>query len=648
MDDESLERNAKSLTASTERLPGLLSDKTLGAEIYQLFESMPWGFVLIDYPTGLISAVNGVIAELSGFGEGFPVPTTIRQIIPNYEMGDNRDLTASADTGQEYELVKVDGTKLPVEVGSRMVQVDGQAKIALFIRDITRRRQISEALHVSRLFLDKSGGLILWLNHEGNIVYANEGAIKSLGYSFAELLKMTIHQVDINFPPSLWPMMWNHFKKVQTAVMDSVFRTRDGQTFPVEISGSCVKYGDQEYNFVFAWDVSRRKEAEQALRESQQQLSAFITSATDSFYLYDVSLKLVEVNGAALNLLGMTREQAIGLNLFELGKHIGVTEHADAYQDVLTNGGRINYATATHDSKKGGRFFEVKVFQVNEGLGIIATDVTDRKLMEQELILHQTQLEQLVNERTAALAQVNVELTEQIEQRRLFTHALVHDLKTPLTPLLGASEILANGLKDDPWRKLAKNVRMGAINLNQTVSQLFDLEKGQMGLLELNCSSIDAAKLIKETAEYARAEALANEQVFLVNVSDELGRVWADSTRLSQVLMNLLNNAFKYTPRGGNIELVAEVDGEFLLVNVKDDGLGIAADDQEDVFLPYRRLKRSESRHGGLGLGLALSKKLVELHGGTINLDSREGAGSIFSVRIPTKKRDILNEEATV
>jgi PAS domain S-box-containing protein len=619
----------------------------LAGEIHQLFQLMPWGVVLIDYPDGRILAVNAAMSALSGLGAVDTLPQNITDLIPDFQIATDTKPFQTAHADQEYEIIKSDGIRIPVEVGSRMVQVGGQTRAAVFVRDITRRRQTSEALYISRFFLDKSGGLIFWVDQSGKIVYANEGAVKLLGYSMDELLNMTIHQVDTNFSPGLWPMMWEHFKKVQTAVLESLFRTRDGRMFPVEISGSYVKYGEKEYNFVFAWDVTRRKEAECALKESQQQLSAFITSATDAFYLYDGALKLVEFNAAALTQLGMPREQALGRHLFELGNRIGVAEHADEYQGVLAGGRSISYAVAATDPKKGGLFFEVKVFQVNDGLGIIVTDVTDRKLMEQELILHQTRLEQLVEERTAALAQVNTQLTEQIEQRRLFTHALVHDLKTPLTPLLGASEALANGLKEDPWRKLAKNVRMGALNLNQTVGQLFDLEKGQMGLLELNCSSVDAARLISETAEYARQEAVANEQIFTVTVPDGLGRVWADPTRLGQVLMNLLNNAFKYTPRGGKIELAADIDGEFLSVRVADDGLGIAADEQEDVFLPYRRLKKSGSRHGGLGLGLALAQRLVELHGGTISLESREGVGSTFTVRIPVTKRENLNKEAT-
>ena len=616
-------------------------------EIHRLFQLMPWGIALLDRPSLDIVAVNSALARLSGYHDQKPVPKNIRELIPDFESPGESSESDPVAIDREYLLCRLDDTTLPVEVGSTVTLVGGRERLAVFVRDISRRRQTSEALYVSRFFLDKSGGLIFWVDDRGRIVYANEGAVNTLGYTVDELLKMTIHHVDANFPPSMWPVMWQHFKKVQTAVLESVFKTKSGRTFPVEISGSYVKYGEQEYNFVFAWDVSRRKNAEEELKVSQRQLAAFINSATDAFYLYDPSLKLVEANPAAFKLSGRTREEALGAHIFELGKSVGFTEHADEYQKVLMDGGTIGYSYAADTVSGSPRYLDIRIFRVNDGVGIIATDVTERKKMEQELVLHQTRLEELVEERTAALAQVNAQLTEQIEQRRMFTHALVHDLKTPLTPLLGASEALEQSLKDAPWKKLAENVHMGAVNLNRTVGQLFDLEKGQMGLLELNGAYIDVGGLLRKTAEYAGAEARANGLRFEVAIPDDLGRVWADSTRLGQVVMNLLNNAFKYTPRGGRVGLEARVESGLLRVDIRDNGIGIPKDEQEDIFLPYRRLEKSGPRHGGLGLGLALAKRLVELHHGTISIDSDEGMGSTFTVEIPVTKTEPLIKEAT-
>lgn len=609
-------------------------------EIHQLFQVMPWGVSLVEEANGKILAVNASLASLAGIGSTSVLPTNLGQIIPQLTLsGESKGRLSFSEDEQEAELVRPDETKVPVEIISRKVTIGGRNRVAVFVRDITRRKQTTEALFVSRFFMDKSSGLIFWVDNSGKIVYANEGAAQQLGYSINELLNMTIHDVDVNFPPSLWPMMWEHFKKVQNNVLESVFKANNGRKFPVEISGSYVKYQEKEYNFVFAWDVSRRKKAEDALKESQQRLSAFISSASDSFLLYDSELKLVEINPAALDFLHVTSEQVLGKHLFELGGRLGFAEHADKYQDVLTHGGSVSYSTSNMNDKYGEQYLEVKIFKVGEGLGIIATDVTERKMMEQELLLHQTQLEKLVEERTADLAKVNAELTEQIEQRKMFTHALVHDLKTPLTPLLGSSEALVNGLTEEPWQRMARSVRMGAEKLNQTVSQLFDLEKGQIGLLELNCSNIDAVRLLRDMADYALPEAEANQQEFVVALPDDLGRVWADSSRLGQVLLNLLNNAFKFTKRNGRIELSAKTEEGYLVIKVKDNGIGIPEGEQEDIFLPYRRLSRKDMRHGGLGLGLALSRQLIELHGGTIEVNSGVNSGSTFIVKVPIKRQ---------
>jgi PAS domain S-box-containing protein len=623
-----------------------IPDSLVIQEIHRLFQLMPWAVAILDRVSFDIMAVNASMTRLSGYDERTAPPGNFLELIPEFQLSDDVD-SSPVVVEREYQLRRLDGTLLPVEVGSTLTDVCGRERLVVFLRDISHRKQTSEALYISRFFLDKSGGLILWVNDQGRIVYANEGAVKALGYSSNELLNMTIHQVDVNFPPSMWPVMWENFKRVQTSVLESVFRARDGRIFPVEVSGSYVKYGDQEYNFVFAWDVSRRKNAEEALRVSQRQLAAFINSATDAFYLYDAGLKLVEANPAAFALSGRTREESLGAHIFDLGRSVGFTDHADEYRRVLTEGGTINYSLATEESSGDPRYLDVKIFRVNDGIGIIAADVTERKIMEQELVLHQTRLEELVEERTAALAQVNAQLTEQIEQRRMFTHALVHDLKTPLTPLLGASEALVQGLTEAPWNRMAENVHMGAVNLNRTVSQLFDLEKGQMGLLELNCTYIDAAFVLRKTAEYARVEAQANGQRFIVDVPDDLGRVWADANRLDQTVMNLLNNAFKYTPSGGVIELKARIVSGNLRIEVCDNGLGISEDEHENIFLPYRRLKKSGARHGGLGLGLALARRLVELHHGYITVNSEEGKGSTFTVEVPVNKTDPLIKEAT-
>ena len=617
----------------------------MAGDLHAVLQSMPGGVALLDYERGQILAVNSALeglcgrpaAELAGLELCQLAPESVRQALQRHSNPDQ----PCGDSEEETELLRSDGSVVPVELICRVADVGATRRKIAYFRDITRQRQYDEALHISRFFMDKSGGIIFWIDRNARIVYANDGAVRHLGYSIAELMNMTIHDVDINFSSRLWSMMWEHFKTIRSNSLESVFRTKDGRIFPVEVSGSYVQYNNQEYNFVFAWDVSRRKQAEIALKESQQRLSAFIDSATESFYLYDADLRLVEINPAALRYLGVPKETVLGRHILELDPGLGIVEHHDEFREVLIRGGGMSYSDRRNDPRHGESYFDIKVFKVGDGLGVIAADVTEHKRMEQEIMRHHTKLEELVKIRTEALAHANFELKEQIEQRRFFTQALIHDLKTPLTPLLGASDMLVRGLTEEPWRQVAQSVHLGAVNLQRTVGELFDMEKGQMGLLELECAFIDVVHLLRETVEYERLEASANQQEFTADIPESLPRIWADAVRLRQIVMNLISNAFKYTPSGGSIRLEAKMDGENLTVRVYDNGLGIAREDQENIFIPYRRFSNSSREHlSGLGLGLALSKRLVELHGGNIWVESQPGKGSMFGFSIPGKIRN--------
>ncbi len=217
------------------------------------------------------------------------------------------------------------------------------------------------------------------------------------------------------------------------------------------------------------------------------------------------------------------------------------------------------------------------------------------------------------------------------EQRRIeFTRALVHELKTPLTPVLSSSDLLLSELKEEPWHSIAQNIHRGAANLSKRIDELLDLAKVEIGALQVNPKVVDSYKILKELADDTAALISGNGQSFIVNIPPELPPVWADEERLIQVILNLLINASKFTPEGGTISLRAKVEDQSLVVEIEDTGPGISKSDQQWLFQPYRRQNSDLERLSGLGLGLALSKNLVELMGGKIWVSSQVGKGSIF------------------
>ncbi len=230
---------------------------------------------------------------------------------------------------------------------------------------------------------------------------------------------------------------------------------------------------------------------------------------------------------------------------------------------------------------------------------------------------------------------VRKELEAEVQRRIEFTRALVHELKTPLTPILASSELLAAELREEPWLSLANNIHRGALNLSKRIDELLDLAKVEIGTLQVSPKAIDARQLLRAIADDTSALILGNKQTMIVDLPRELPLIWADEERIRQVVLNLLINASKFTPEGGQITLRAYARDSDLVVAVQDNGPGIAPEEQERLFQPYHREVSDREHLSGLGLGLALSKNLVELQGGKIWVESMVGKGSTFAFAIP-------------
>jgi len=229
------------------------------------------------------------------------------------------------------------------------------------------------------------------------------------------------------------------------------------------------------------------------------------------------------------------------------------------------------------------------------------------------------------------------ELEDEVRKRIRFTRALVHELKTPLTPVLFSSELLLSEIKEEPLLSIARNIHHGASNLNNRIDELLDLARVEIGSLQIEPKMVDPQQILERIAEYVESLINKHDQRLIKDISPDLPQVWADEERLQQIILNLLVNASKFTQKGGTITLAARAENDSFIVEVKDNGPGISKKEQERIFEPYERRKADRERLGGLGLGLSLCKNLVGLHGGKIWVESRVGKGSNFAFSIPIK-----------
>jgi len=235
------------------------------------------------------------------------------------------------------------------------------------------------------------------------------------------------------------------------------------------------------------------------------------------------------------------------------------------------------------------------------------------------------------------------------EQRNQFILAMSHELKTPLTSIKLASEMLAEEAKlspRSPSGRLLKNLRLSANNMERRMKDLLDFLKLQTASLEFEPAVEDVKAVLKDITGSIRPLISAKKQTLTTEIPNSLPRVTMDRQRFGQIVLNLLSNANRYAPTGGKIKLTAEVRDSELMVKVSDNGPGIPLEEQDLVFEPYHRVKQQSDR--SLGLGLTIAKSLVELHSGKIWLDSQPGKGSTFYFTIPvdgaatTEKRPLL------
>ncbi len=217
-----------------------------------------------------------------------------------------------------------------------------------------------------------------------------------------------------------------------------------------------------------------------------------------------------------------------------------------------------------------------------------------------------------------------------------FVSIVSHEIRTPLTSIHGFSEILATKeIAPEKRREFYRIIQGEAERLSRLITNLLNLSRIEAGL-ELNRELVDIPRLVIEDLEFFQSQTTAHQLRYLG--SRQLPMVYADPERLHQVMKNLLSNAIKYSPHGGLIEVLTDIDGKYVTVSVRDHGIGIPPEELPRIFERFSRVEREEVLGiSGTGLGLAIVKHLVELHGGKVTVHSEQGQGSTFTVYLPIR-----------
>ncbi|MDH5695055.1 MAG: ATP-binding protein [Dehalococcoidia bacterium] len=336
-----------------------------------------------------------------------------------------------------------------------------------------------------------------------------------------------------------------------------------------------------------------------------------VTENADGIIIVDRSGTVLFINPAAEALFGRGSEELVS-SVFGFPTVAGETTEVD----IIRKGGETRVAEM--------RVVETEWEKEPAYLASIR-DITERKHMEEALRKERERLEQ------------------QDKERLEFIGVISHELKTPLTSLIASSSLLSEELSggpDNPQMMLVDNIENAARSMDDRLSELLSLAKMGISTLMINPSPLDIRQLLEQTVSQFNPIAQKRNQTLALEPLPSLPKVEADAQRLEQVLLNLLTNASKFSPEGGKIAVRANIQDANVLVEVEDNGPGIPKETQERVFEPYYRTEADRQQIPGLGLGLALSKRLVEEQGGRLWLNSELGKGSIFTFSLPLAGKD--------
>jgi signal transduction histidine kinase len=243
-------------------------------------------------------------------------------------------------------------------------------------------------------------------------------------------------------------------------------------------------------------------------------------------------------------------------------------------------------------------------------------------------------LEIKFEERTVELVKTTKELKKQMRQKSYSTDALMHDIKTPLTSLVSASELLLNdqGLNQS---ELRKQVYKSTLILQKRVNDYFELIKNERGLLNLNREMISLENLIMDVLECTQSKLDENNIEIVLDINHDLPEIAADNQKITQVIFNLLDNAIKFTPVHGKISIQTYKVADELFFTIKNDGSFISDNDITNIFVPYYHRKKDNGRIDSVGLGLSICKIYIELHGGRIWAESKNKSETYFFFTLP-------------
>jgi PAS domain S-box-containing protein len=614
---------------------------------------------------GRVTYMNAVAESLTGWTQGEAVGQSLDTVFQIVNEDTRRPVPSPATKAiregvvvglaNHTVLVQKAGGECPIDDSAAPI-TDEQGNVSgcvLIFRDVSAQRRMEQnkasQLHAARLLasiVESSDDAIISKSLDGIIQSWNAGAERLFGYTAGEAVG---RHISLVIPAERIAEEDDIIASLKSGRRIEHFETErlrsDGRRILVSLTISPIK--DDSGTVIGASkivrDVTHQRQADQRERQlladavaANAKFQAFFEQGALFAGIMDVSGTLLEANRLSWEACGYTREAIIGKPFWEgpwwtPAPHLVERIKAASLQAAHGQTFRAEMSYFAADGSE--RMADVTIQPITDDTGRVlflaptGVDITDRKRGEAE----REKLE-------GSLRRLAAELSEADRRKNEFLAMLAHELRNPLAPISNAARALRLGGGDPETLGAASEMLERQVGqMARLVDDLLDMSRITRGRIELRKEPTELAPIVDQAVETARALCTSMDQQLTVTMPPHPVYLEADPTRLAQVVGNLLNNASKFTDKGGHIWLTVEQDGDRAVIRVRDNGIGIAAEHLPRLFEMFAQVDTSlERSRGGLGIGLTLVKNLVEMHGGTVEVHSDgPGCGSEFTIRLP-------------
>jgi PAS domain S-box-containing protein len=509
-----------------------------------------------------------------------------------------------------------------------------------------RNESFNYVSRLGELLVETSTDASIAISAKGVILYWNAGAEVILGYTPQEAVGRNFY--DLVVPAEANEESRNATRTARKrgpVVFETLRRGKNGAIVYVEVTAKAIRDPRGEANCIALVhkDITQLKVLTHA-RTLETRYRGLLETVPDAIVMVNTTGRIVLVNSQAEEMFGYSREELLGqpveILLPTRFRNRHVTHRATYFLGPKTR--PMGAGVALYANRKTGIEFPVEIslspLHTEDGTFAMSAirDITDRKKMEEQL---RTQNEELEEQ--------NRRIHEANRLKSEFLANMSHELRTPLNGIIGFAEIMHDGRVGPisaEHKEYLGDILVSAKHLLQLINDVLDLSKVEAGKMEFMPERIDLAIVVGEVRDIVRGLAAKRRIRLKTEIDPALSGVEADLKSVKQILYNYLSNALKFTPEEGDVtvRVLADEDSEYFRIEVEDTGIGIKTEDMNRLFVEFQQLDSSTAkRYAGTGLGLALTKKIVEAQRGRVGVRSTPGAGSIFYAVLPRTYRSV-------